>query len=127
MAGLWDHFLRLGHTQRPDTVCSLPQSTQPGVPQGNNVYIRSGATVCTFGTTVLTDYVGTLGTCAAPPPSPPVIGPPDASLGNDPRAIGGDGSTFRFRGAVHHGKTSSRTKKIKNSDDGPQKGGPSVA
>ena len=83
---------------------------------------------------MLTDYYGTLGTCAAPPPSPPFpeLPPaPEASASSDPHLIGANGDAFHVRGPAkkfqHHGKASSRAKKIKNSDDGPQMGGPSVA
>ena len=57
--------------------------------------------LCTFGTT-LEGVHGTVDNdCAAPPPSPPALGPPEASVGLDPRAVGGDGETFHFRGPEH--------------------------
>ena len=90
--------------------------------------------LCTFGTT-LEGVHGTVDNdCAAPPPSPPFpeLPPaPEASASSDPHLIGANGDAFHVRGPAkkfqHHGKASSRAKKIKNSDDRPQMGGPSVA
>ena len=125
-------------------VCILPTLHQmrirnplPLIPTwqlGPNIYIKDDSTysyegnvlgsggshaprLCTFGTT-LEGVHGTVDNdCAAPPPSPPALGPAEASMGNDPRAVSADGDAFHFRGAAHTkrpGKKHALAKKVKN-------------
>ena len=93
-------------------------SNEADVELGPNIFIKDDTIwLCTFGTT-LEGVHGTVDNdCAAPPPSPPALGPPEASFVNDPRAVGGGGAAFHFRGPVHTerpGKKHVLAKKVEN-------------